>query len=247
MKLLTQHNLSTEEWVTSLASISYAKEQSKSPTTRFKALLTESVNNTPARPIEFAPQVLDTTQPVNRRFGFMHNGKFYTNLRNVINSGLAYSLDPIAERDLYVVIKLTVPYFVFAQLYTHNTLTKQAVSERYTTTTPQIWLPEDISARSGISREEWEDNILNRMSLTQIQKAFKDLGYPREIYQRYPQMAVCKTFIIGGWIHDPLGFKHLIAERSRSHTQAHTRAVVQEMRQLLNDYIVNSKLDIELF
>jgi len=247
MELLTQNNLSTEEWVTNLASISYAKDKSINPSNRFKSLLTESVNNTPARPIEFAPQVLDMPQQANRRFGFVHEHKFYTNLRNVINSGLAYSLNPIAERDKYVVIKLTVPYFVFAQLYTHSTLTKQAVSERYTTTTPQVWLPEDISDRSGVSRDEWEDTVLNKLPLTQIQKAFKDLGYPKEIYQRYPQMAVCKTFIMGGWIHDPLGFKHLIAERSRSHTQAHTRTVVQEMRQLLNEYISNKELGIEQF
>jgi len=83
---------------------------------------------------------------------------------------------------------------------------------------------------------------LLKYSPLRIKQLFKDLGYKKEIYNRWPEHMKFKTFIIGGYLDNPYQWGHFLLEREaydnlyKTWTQKETKLVAKEMRNLINDY-----------
>lgn len=259
-----------EKFVTDLAAISRGKHESKNPSIRFKSLLTEAACNTPSRPMEFLPVIL-TYRVVpdasgytieiqlkddkikTMRFEVFNNtlGKFsyieppyiYTNLRAVINAGIAYEDVPYntSEKDLermkqFKALRANVSMFVWAQVpNTHTQISKEAQSDRVTGSY-YYWLPTDLGQRireapediKNISHfkkqcythttDEFIPNsfvhyMLNVYNQDEVQQLLKDLGYKREIWSRAPYYLKYKECVMTGWYNDPHVWQHLFLER----------------------------------
>ena len=192
--------------------------------------------------------------------------KLYTNYRalyNVLKDPLLIPLNDPEELKDYVLIKLKIPMFVWAQLYTHQTLTKVSQSDRMGVYDPMdFWLPEDIEDRvreymdkllsnkgfdprllrtnQEVNRKNIKMDLLTGYSQLELYEFFKELGYNHEIYQRAIYYFRYKTFIMGGWKNDPKRWQHLILERYRypspdkNHTQKETKKVVEAIGKLIS-------------
>lgn len=186
----------------------------------------------------------------------------YTNMRAAINAGIPYNAIPYnTEEELseFRAVKLKVPMFVFNHLVTHTQLSKEAQSDRVTKD-GSYWLPSDFrkkvseysesdskieynqdlckSILSQPSRDGVIDLLLSQ-GQTQIQNFFKDIGYPREIYQRTMLEFRYKEFVMTGWYNDPNTWKHLLLERNarldlwKNWTQKETSAVSDAIKSLI--------------
>lgn len=192
--------------------------------------------------------------------------KLYTNYRaiyNVLKDPLLVPLNDPEEVKDYELIKLKVPMFVWAQLYTHQTLTKVSQSDRMGVYDPlDFWLPEDIEDKvdtyiskqlsnkdfdprllrtnQEVNRKNIKMDLLTGYSQLELYELFKELGYNHEIYQRAIYYFRYKTFIMGGWKNDPKRWQHMILERykypepSKNHTQNETKKVVEAIGKLIS-------------
>jgi len=141
----------------------------------------------------------------------------------------------------YFIAEVKVPYFVFAQIRTHGRLSQVAVSGRVVDEN-EYWLPKDIlnkldvfmtldyidrmnldclecdvcqygtKLRKAKTIEEVVDVFLS-LGTEQVKDILKDLGYRKEIYNRWNSHMQYKTFIIGGWLNNPYQWGHLFLER----------------------------------
>lgn len=165
----------------------------------------------------------------------------YSNARTLFKAGYNYedipSL-PTWEVDNYKAVRITCPYFVWAQLMTHTALSKISQSDRVSGS-DEYWMPDDIVRKFyslnnvQVKDVEWlvkfanyfqneseEDfklgllgGILTTIPQDRTQRLFKDMGYPREIWSRAPYYFKMKTFIMGGWRNDPHTWDNLFLER----------------------------------
>lgn len=165
----------------------------------------------------------------------------HTNARTLLKAGYNYEdipSIPTWEVDNYKAVRITCPYFIWAQLMTHTALSKISQSDRVSGT-DEYWLPDDIINKfysldnKQIEDVEWlikfgnyfqneteEDfrlgllgGILATIPQERVQQLFKDMGYPREIWSRAPYYFKMKTFIMGGWRNDPHAWDNLFLER----------------------------------
>jgi len=169
----------------------------------------------------------------------------------------------------YFIAKLTVPYFSFAQLRTHGQLSQVAVSERYAVEN-EVWLPDDLIDRIKttdvkLRASKWikdlvtkssNDNtdeveilldlreiLVNDLTIPEVKSFLKELGYHKEIYNRWYNHMKFKSFIIGGYLHDPYQWGHFLLERNAfpelgigSGTQEVTAKAVRKLRDLIENY-----------
>jgi len=166
--------------------------------------------------------------------------KYYTNARVLLNLGVDDDYLPFNTEDelkYFKVVKVKAPYFVFAQIRTHCMISQIAASARVIEEN-EIWLPDDFEERleenwgycdyiamtkglcipsdvddkakfiSSFIKKEWR-----HFSVYALQNLFKKLGYKREIWQRYPQHALYKTWVMAGWLNDPKVWNHFFLER----------------------------------
>jgi len=200
------------------------------------------------------------------RFSYLHLGYIYTNLRALINAGIKYNNIPYNlpdETKYFRIIKLHAPHFVFDQIYTHTVLSKVAVSDRVVEDNDyglKFFLPDDIMERvmkkphDAIKRyakfsvnmndEEYDiqeviEIFITRMSTDEVINYLKDLGYKREIYNRWSYGLKYKTWFMAGWINDPMSWPHLLLEREaypevyKSWVQEDTAALAKGLSRLI--------------
>lgn len=189
----------------------------------------------------------------------------YTNYRTMLNAGWKVEeMPPLPEgwyKDGFKIVKIRCPFFVWAQLMTHTRLSKISQSDRVSGS-DEYWLPDDIFIRIKNKREELSgtslyydrvlsnvklndrdsllNSIINDVSQNDAQEFFKELGYPREIWSRAPYYFKMKTFIMGGWSHDPAVWKNLFLERgvypeewNKTWVQKETKEVVEMIKEIV--------------
>jgi hypothetical protein len=190
----------------------------------------------------------------------------YTNARALINAGIKEENIPFnrpLETINYFICEVKAPYFVFAQLRTHGLLSQVAVSERVTEE-DEYWLPEDILERlknndiciklfeqystcslDKLTVEDLVETMLISMPPITARNFLKELGYKQEIYNRWPNHMKYKTWIIGGWLHNPYQWGHFLLEREafekilKSWVQPETKETAKAIRTLINHYVKN--------
>lgn len=188
-----------------------------------------------------------------------------TNYRTMLNAGWKVEeIPPLPEgwyKDGFKIVKIRCPFFVWAQLMTHTRLSKISQSDRVSGS-DEYWLPDDIFIRIKNKREELSgtslyydrvlsnvklndrdsllNSIINDVSQNDAQEFFKELGYPREIWSRAPYYFKMKTFIMGGWSHDPAVWKNLFLERgvcpeewNKTWVQKETKEVVEMIKEIV--------------
>ena len=196
-------------------------------------------------------------------------GKIYTNLRavyNYIQNENKIPFNKPEELEDYFIAEVKAPYFVFAQLRTHGLLSQVAVSERVVDS-EELWLPEDIIERLGklnnlnITNEylnsmckqiaesvrlndlEMLKKVMRQLPVGFGQGLLKQLGYKKEIYQRFYNHMLYKTWIIGGYLNNPYQWGHFLLEREaydnllKSWVQPQTKEAAKALRKLILDYL----------
>lgn len=187
-----------------------------------------------------------------------------TNYRTLLNAG--WNPEEIPGVPPYMlenfkVVKITAPFYIWAQLMTHTQLSKISQSDRVTGTN-EYWLPNDIFKRIKNKREELSGNniyfdrvtinvkhndfdgllnvLITKVSQEDAQMFFKELGYPREIWSRAIYYFKMKTFFMGGWRNDPKTWENLLLERgvlpdkwSKTWVQKETRKVAEMIRDIV--------------
>lgn len=161
---------------------------------------------------------------------------------NVILLGLKDSIDSINH---FKAIRVKSPMFVWSQLMTHTSLSKESQSDRVTKQL-DYWLPSDIFDRIEEFDYSKEDEYINRIitdikiklvdvkdynkdkkhmllfmfnniySQNTVQDILRVLGYKREIYSRAPYYFKYKELIMTGWLNDEKTWLHLFRERNAS-------------------------------
>jgi hypothetical protein len=193
------------------------------------------------------------------KFGHItYDGDFfmlYTNARALLNSGFKESDIPFnrSVKD-YFVVEVRAPYFTFAQMRTHGLLSQVAVSERVTSE-DYYWLPDDILKRlketnyqelykRGIkTKEDLLSYMLDIISINEGIELLKNLGYKKEIYNRWHNHMKYKTWIIGGYLNNPHQWGHFLLERGafekilKNWTQEQTKETAIAIKQIIDDYI----------
>jgi len=173
----------------------------------------------------------------------------------------------------YFIAEIKAPYFVFAQLRTHGLLSQVAVSERVAKSEdvwlPEdifdrlakddipVW---DTIAKLcasydkenltfhidlAIKEKSYERLIymFKVLPIDAVQNILKDLGYKREIYQRWYNHMLYKTWIIGGYLNNPYQWGHFLLEREaydnllKSWVQPQTKEVAKAIRKLILEYL----------
>jgi len=202
---------------------------------------------------------------INRlgRFGYIYDSKFYTNLRAIYNTGIGYDSIPYNTPDetkYFRIFKIRAPHFVFDQIYTHTMLSKVAVSERVVDQDPgefDYYLPDDIVEKiknkphdaiksfatlTDDEKENFKEIIrvfTKYMSDEEVKKYLKDLGYKKEIYNRWSYGLKYKTWYMAGWIIDPTAWPHFLLEREafpnlhKSWVQEDTKRVAENVQKLI--------------
>lgn len=185
----------------------------------------------------------------------------FTNMRCLINAGFIYEQIPYAnnvDKQLYTnfkAIKANVPMFVWSQIMTHTQLSKVSQSDRVSENS-NYWLPDDIHTRlnkdimleydlrinDSCVREAILDHFLNYFTQADVQAFLKDLGYPREIYNRAPYYFKYKEFIITGWYNNKRCWYNMLVERNaittnecnKNWTQKETNIFANAVNTILN-------------
>ena len=191
-----------------------------------------------------------------------------TNYRTMLNAGWKVEeIPPLPEgwyKDGFKIVKIRCPFFIWAQLMTHTRLSKISQSDRVSGS-DEYWLPDDVFERIDKRHNEIEkledntkaynrvifhveknnfdslvDALVNKVSQSDAQEFFKELGYPREIWSRAPYYFKMKTFIMGGWTHDPAVWKNLFLERgvypdewSKTWVQKETKELCKKIEKIV--------------
>lgn len=178
----------------------------------------------------------------------------YTNARTLLKAGYHFEDIPVYSQsyvDDYRIVRITCPYFVWAQLMTHTALSKISQSDRVSGT-DEYWLPDDILDKYHSlhdvrikTEEEFKqsllDIILTEAPQEMVQNEFRKMGYPREIWSRAPYYFKMKTFIMGGWRNDPHTWDNLFLERGvypdrwkKTWVQKETKEVATMIEKIVN-------------
>lgn len=182
----------------------------------------------------------------------------YTNARTLLKAGYYFDDIPIYSQsyvDDYKIVRITCPYFVWAQLMTHTALSKISQSDRVSGS-DEYWLPDDIAERtkkyieerfpgeedtSGDYMSELLEALVTKYSQEELFKLFRDMGYPREIWSRAIYYFKMKTFIMGGWRNDPHTWDNLFLERGvfldrwkKTWVQKETQEVAKMIEKIVN-------------
>lgn len=186
------------------------------------------------------------------------------------------------EINDYFICEVKAPYFVFAQMRTHGLLSQVAVSERVVDSEelwfPEdifdrinkndkaLWylIPklsamydkETITSQLDLAIKEKSlsrlIHIFKTLPIDTVQQLLKDLGYKKEIYQRWYNHMLYKTWIIGGYLNNPYQWGHFLLEREaydnllKSWVQEQTKDTAKTIRRLILDYLLErSKNDVQ--
>lgn len=245
-----------EEACSLVASATRGADISKNPAKLYERLSKEAAEGKPGRVFEFLP-ILDgvANEEANPddynyyRFGYTDNGyNVNTNLRNLmVNYGLDITEN---KRDCigFIAFKIKAPEFVWQQFATHEMMGRfiSRVSEsRRVTDIGDYWLPDRLTDDDfkWLKREFSFDEAINYL---------QNLGFKKEIYQRFPQGWEYRTFWLCGWLQDPYAWRNLLMERgalpdlwSKTWVQEQTKDFAQimksqiekELPELFNDYL----------
>ena len=189
------------------------------------------------KPLEFLPVVIDGNNLRHKevvncilsqdsllkifKFSYITEKKpdtIYTNMRALLNAGIPYEMIPYntaEELKDFKVVKVKAPYFTFAQIRTHGQLSQVAASGRVIVE-DELWLPVDIEDRIKKGNYKYKINdLLNWKNVTagKYEEILKTLNYKKEIYQRYPNQALYKQWVMAGWLCNPLMWEHFLLER----------------------------------
>jgi hypothetical protein len=170
-------------YIGGIASVTRNKDTVANPEKRYKNLMTEAESNSPDNPekrtvsrvFEFLPvkveYLLDSTTAIlceqsfnihdfnNKilRFAYSYNdGTILTNMRALLNAGIPYEKIPYnqpSEIAEFKVVELNIPMFSWAQLYTHQTISKLSVTDRIVKKNNTLYFPEDIESRVLFTRK----------------------------------------------------------------------------------------------
>ena len=176
-------------------------------------------------------------------------------------------------KNMFFIAEVKAPYFVFAQMRTHGLLSQIAISERVVDSEdiwmPEdifdrikenenvIWyIMPRLSALydKEIMTHQLDLAIVKReidrllyifksLPIEIVQTILKDLGYKKEVYQRWYNHMLYKTWIIGGYLNNPYQWGHFLLEREaynnllKSWVQPQTKEVAKALRKLILDYL----------
>lgn len=201
--------------------------------------------------------------------GSSNDFKLRTNLRALLNAKIPYEDIPYNDflKDAKA-IKLNIPMFVFNQLITHTAFSKESRSERVVTLDKSnLWLPEDfyqrvidfdhskmdrnlagyfIPLRITVSTKSYEDTVayLYEIPSKDLTKIFRELGYPKEIFQRVLLELRYKVMVMVAW-DEPNTWLHLYRERSalpedwKNWTQEQTKQAVLTIKDTIGCKYLN--------
>ena len=153
------------------------------------------------------------------------------------------------------VLKIKAPHFVFDQIYTHTQLSKISLSRRYVELKPEeYWLPDDFCSKlrkksktALINKTECErDKLvleLLQKSTLEVIFLFKELGYKKEIYNRWSYGFEYKEWFMGAWDIPVTSYtwEHFILQRNgrpeiyKDHTQKETQEVVLKIAKIIDN------------
>ena len=182
------------------------------------------------------------------------------------------------ENEDYFICEVKAPYFVFAQMRTHGLLSQVAVSERVVDSEelwlpedifdrikknenalwymipklPAMYNKENITFHLDLAiREKSLDKliyVLKTLPIDIVQGILKDLGYKKEVYQRWYNHMLYKTWIIGGYLNNPYQWGHFLLEREaydnllKSWVQEQTKDTAKAIRRLILDYLLERSI-----
>jgi len=188
--------------------------------------------------------------------------KLFTNMRCLLNAGIKYEKIPYNTNDYnkeylkyFRVLKIKAPHFVFDQIYTHTQLSKISLSRRYVELKPEeYWLPKDFCNKL---REKGKIALINKteckieklvlellqMSTLEVISLFKELGYKKEIYNRWSYGFEYKEWFMGAWDIPVTSYtwEHFILQRNgrpeiyKDHTQKETQEVVLKIAKIIDN------------
>jgi len=232
-------------------------EEIKNPEKLFERLSKESYGNTASSVLAFVPIVLDIKDndfsflrniSFLQLFGFFKDGKYHTNLREILNDG-KYSLDEaikLIDFTHYKAFTAVVEEFTYNQIRTHTQVqflqqsNRRAYSKYGYFCPPEFkkylenelinYIPNDSEAE-----EHWNKRVL----MSTPDELFKfmqvNLGIKRrEVFSRGADMLEIRKFSIGVNTLNPNSWGHLRDERKTSHTQLECRNFITELSECID-------------
>ncbi len=210
-------------------------EEIKNPEKLFERLSKESFGNKGSSVLAFVPIILGLelndfnflrNTGFRQLFGFFKDGKYHTNLREILNNG--YSLDEAIELidfTYYKTFTAVVPNFVYAQNRTHGQVQALQQSNRRSRSKYGYYKPSEVD----MTNEQW--NVRVRNSTPNNLEEFLRVGCGikrQELYARGADMLEIRKFSIGVNTLNPNSWEHLKGERTASGTQKETREFMSE-------------------
>lgn len=202
------------------------------------------------------------------RYSYTDGNTIYTNMRALINADIPYENIPynkpkdllLKKKPIYSIVKIKAPMYVFNHLITHTALSKESRSERVVSLqNDNYYVPYDLLDKinsylkndnirkttkclNTAIKVKHSRNILNtlsNLSSSYVMEFLKEIGYPKEIYQRAMLEFRYKEFVMGGYNIDPYKWEHLFIERNtvstiwKNWTQSDTSLVVKTIKNVI--------------
>lgn len=191
---------------------------------------------------------------------------FCTNLRNYLKYNRKEQILQIDKdyENIYSnfrVFKLKVPMFVRDQLMTHTSLSKINQSNRVgKNENMEFYFPSDLKTRlykifsvqpkysafalqiKKTPQSKVFDKYLKNTTIISGQNRLKSMGYPKELYSRFPNQLKYGIMWIAGWNTDPNAWHNLFLQRNaiqsqwKNWTQHETHQYVEIMKSLIDKY-----------
>lgn len=159
-----------------------------------------------------------------------------TNLRNILKFEKIKSLEQFCDKKhksiaqtkeilneyKFLLYRIKIPMFVRDQLRTHTQISQLNVSNRLRSEQPQYYLPNDYFEKYkqkfclGVinDKEKYTKTFFEQNATTNAVNVFKQLGYPKQIYSRFPTQMKYGVCWMAGWQDDNNGFKNLFLQRN---------------------------------
>jgi len=218
-------------------------EEIKNPEKLFERLSKESYGDKSSSVLAFVPIVLDIKNndfsflrnvSFLQLFGFFKDGKYHTNLREILNDG-KYSLDEaikLIDFTHYKAFTAVVEEFTYNQIRTHTQVQFLQQSNRRSRSKYGYFKPTELNIYTD---EEWDLKVRSSSP--------KDLEYEmknrrgvirQEVFSRGADMLEIRKFSIGVNTFNPNSWEHLRDERKTSHTQLECRNFIAELSEYID-------------
>jgi hypothetical protein len=211
----------------------------KNPNKLTNRLLKESYGDKASSVFHFVPVTMDAqsvlkileTRDMFQYFGFFKEGKYYTNMRELLMWGASVD-EAIVNVDFthYKAFTALVPNFVYAQIRTHTQVNFLQQSNRYVSVDYGYFMPDEVD----MSQVEWV-GVVDYSNPLGLVNFMKKSGVKRtEIFNRGKDSLQIRPFSIGLNTLNPHSAEHFFNQRAKDlHTQEETRefatALMQEV------------------